>query len=353
MKYKSAIFYFSKIAKKCYHPIMIKRLPAEWEPQDSILMVFPHEKTDWIDDMQRAQSVFLRMASSISATQKLILICDDIEKTKQFFCYHDRISFVKLETNDTWIRDFGPITIYHNQQRELIDFQFNGWGNKYEASLDNMITKSLHAKWHFMLSPLQHSDFVLEGGSIESDGQGTLMSTKKCLLNPNRNPKLSQKEIENTLGALLGVTHFLWLEHGELEGDDTDAHIDTLARFVDTQTIVYVSCENKRDSHYMQLKKMEDELKAFRTQKGDSYRLVPLPLPNAIYKDKQRLAATYANFLITNKSILLPVYNDTHDKEMVDLFKSLFPTREIIPINALRLIEEGGSIHCSTMQVAK
>jgi agmatine deiminase len=332
---------------------MMKRLPAEWEPQDSILMVFPHNNTDWASDIQSAQSVFLRMASSIAATQKLILICDDIEKTKQFFCYHDKISFVQLETNDTWIRDFGPISIYHDNQRELIDFRFNGWGNKYESSLDDMVTKALHDKWHFMMSPLYYSDFILEGGSIESDGQGTLMTTKRCLLNPNRNPHFTKKEIENILYSLLGVTHFLWLEHGELEGDDTDAHIDTLARFIDTNTIAYVTCTDITDKHYTPLQKMKEELEKFKTKEGEPYRLVPLPLPAAKYKDNQRLPATYANFLITNKSILLPIYDDEKDKEMVSLFKCLFPKREIIPINALRLIEEGGSIHCSTMQVAK
>ncbi len=331
----------------------MKRLPAEWEEQDSILMVFPHQKTDWADDMQRAQSVFLRLASSISATQKLILVCDDVEKTKQFFCYHDRISFVALDTNDTWIRDFGPISIYHDDKRQLIDFQFTGWGGKYEASLDNLVTKSLHDKWHFMVSPLIHSNLVLEGGSIESDGKGTLMTTKKCLLNPNRNPHLSQKQLEETLKELLGVKRFLWLEHGELEGDDTDAHIDTLARFIDDETIAYVQCDDKEDSHYHELKKMEEELKAFKTFDNKPYRLVPLPLPSAIYKDGQRLAATYANFLITNKSILLPIYDDYHDSKMIALFKTLYPKREIIPINALRLIEEGGSIHCSAMQIVR
>ncbi len=329
------------------------RLPAEWEEQDSILMVFPHKKSDWASDMQSAQSVFLRMASSISATQKLILVCDDVEETKNFICYHDRISFVKLDTNDTWIRDFGPVCVYHNDERKLIDFQFTGWGGKYEATLDNSITKSLHDKWHFMLSPLVHSNLVLEGGSIESDGKGTLMTTKRCLLNPNRNPNLNQKQIEEKLKKLLGVKRFLWLEHGELEGDDTDAHIDTLARFIDEGTIAYVTCEDKEDSHFYELKKMEEELKDFRTFENKPYRLIPLPLPSAKYKDSERLAATYANFLITNKSILLPTYDDYHDKGMIALFKELYPTREIIPINALRLIEEGGSIHCSTMHVAR
>ncbi len=328
------------------------RLPAEWEEQDSILMVFPHKNSDWADDMQRAQSVFLRMASSISATQKLILVCDDVEEMKKLFCYHDRISFVSLPTNDTWIRDFGPITLYHDNERELIDFQFNGWGAKYEASLDNLVTKALHDKWHFMVSPLLHSDLILEGGSIESDGFGTIMTTKKCLLNANRNPHLSQQEIEEKLQELLGAKRFLWLEHGELEGDDTDAHVDTLARFVDKETIAYVTCI-KEDSHYDELKKMKEQLKTFKTFDNKHYRLIPLPLPTPIYKDGQRLAGTYANFLITNKSVLLPIYEDYHDKAMIALFKTLFPSREIIPINALRLIEEGGSIHCSTMQIVK
>ncbi len=327
------------------------RLPAEWEPQDSILMVFPHMNSDWADDISSAQSVFLRIASSISATQKLILVCDDVEKTKNFFCYHDRISFVELDTNDTWIRDFGPISLYHDNQRELIDFQFNGWGNKYEASLDNNVTKILHDKWHFMLSPLLQSDFVLEGGSIESDGEGTLMITKKCLLNPNRNPHLTQAEIEEKLRSLLGVKRFLWLEHGELVGDDTDAHIDTLARFIDHKTIAYVTCDDPDDVHFEVLKEMKKELQTFKTIDNNPYHLIPLPLPKAIYKDNKRLPATYANFLITNKAILLPIYQDDHDTSIINLFKELFPSREIIPINARRLIEEGGSIHCSTMQV--
>jgi agmatine deiminase len=329
------------------------RLPAEWEEQDSILMVFPHQNTDWSDDLVSAQSVFLRIASSIAAYQKLILICDDVEKTKEFFCYKDKISFVSLATNDTWIRDFGPISIYHDNVRELIDFQFNGWGGKYKASLDNRVTKMLHEKWHFMLSKLISTDFILEGGSIDSDGRGSLLTTKKCLLNPNRNPHFTQEQIEDKLKKLLGIKRFLWLEHGELEGDDTDAHIDTLARFINKDTIAYVSCEDKKDSHYHSLQKMKEELEAFKTLEGKPYRLIPLPLPSAKYKDGRRLAATYANFLILNKAVLLPIYDDKYDKEMIMLFKELFKEREIIPINALRLIEEGGSIHCSTMHIVR
>ena len=326
------------------------RMPAEWESQDAILMVFPNASMDWSRDLTRAQSVFLRIASSISASQKLILLCHDVEKTKQFFCYHDRISFVHLPTNDTWIRDFGPISVYHDETRALVDFQFNGWGGKYEAALDNQATKTLHDKWHFMLSNLTKSEMVLEGGSIETDGEGTLLTTTQCLLNPNRNPKHNQKEIEKKLKTLLGIKRFLWLKHGSLEGDDTDGHIDMLARFIDKKSIAYITCD-KEDSHYETLYKMKQELEHFRTADGEAYRLIPLPLPSPIYHDKQRLPASYANFLICNKAILLPTYEDPLDQEMIKLFKTLFPSKEIIPINALRLIEEGGSIHCSTMQV--
>ena len=327
------------------------RMPAEWEPQDSILMVFPHKNTDWSDDMKSAQSVFLRIASSISATQKLILVCDDVEETKQFFCYHDRISFVSLPTNDTWIRDFGPLSVYENGERQLLDFRFNGWGDQYDARLDDKVTRTLHAQWHFMVSPLVSVPYVLEGGSIETDGHGSFLSTKQCLLNPNRNPELSQKQIEAFLSKTLGMTRILWLDVAALEGDDTDAHIDTLARFVDAHTIAYVSCEDEKDEHFQTLQKMLEQLQSFKDYQGNPYTLIPLPLPSPKYKEGKRLAATYANFLITNKSILLPIYQDAKDKEMMALFKRLYPSREIIPINALRLIEEGGSIHCSTMQV--
>lgn len=331
----------------------MRRLPAEWEPQESILMVFPHAKSDWADDLKSAESVFLRIASSICFKQKLILVCDDKERVKEMFCYHDKISFVEFDTNDTWIRDFGPITICEDGERKLIDFRFNGWGGKFDATLDDRVTAYLHKNWHFGISPLLHEEMVLEGGSIESDGQGTLLTTTKCLLNPNRNPHMTKKQIEQKLTELFGLKRILWLHNGELIGDDTDAHIDTLARFIDPETIACVTCDNPDDPHYEVLQKMKKELESFRTLEGKPYRLIPLPLPSPKQKNGQRLPATYANFLIANHVVLVPTYEDPLDKEMVALFKKLFPDREIIPIKATRLIEEGGSIHCSTMQVAK
>lgn len=327
------------------------RLPAEWEDQESILMAFPHKNSDWVDNLQSALSVFVRMASSISTYQQLILICDDIEETKKLFCYTDRISFVQLDTNDTWIRDYGVISIYRDGVREFIDFEFNAWGTRFDYFLDNKINQKLLKQRYIGRSSSTKIDFILEGGSIESDGNGTLLTTEKCLLNPNRNPSFSKFEIENKLKEFFGLKRVLWLKHGELIGDDTDAHIDTLARFVSEDSIAYVSCEDKEDEHYIELKKMKEELKFLKTLNDNPYHLVPLPLPSAKYKNEQRLPATYANFLITNRTLLLPTYEDKYDKDMLLLFKELFPLHEIIPINALRLIEEGGSIHCSTMQI--
>ncbi len=309
------------------------RLPAEWERQESVLMVFPHANSDWADELLSAKSVFVKMASAICYKQKLILICDDIKSTKELFCYHNNISFIKLKTNDTWIRDFGPISIYDDNRRKLIDFQFNGWGGKFDFKLDNIVSKQLFEQLYF-------KDFVLEGGSIDSDGDGVVLTTSKCLLNPNRNGSTTKDEIEKKFKTFFGTKKILWIDGVQLDGDDTDGHIDTLARFVDKRTIVYVDG----------FKEMREQLESFKDLSNRPYNLIPLPSLN-VYKNGRRLPATYANFLIINHAILLPIYNDKSDTKVINLFKKLFPTREIIPINSLRLIEEGGSIHCSTMNI--
>ncbi|BDY12655.1 hypothetical protein HCR_09670 [Hydrogenimonas cancrithermarum] len=313
-------------------------------------MAFPHAGTDWAKDLKGALTPFVRIASSIAYNEPLIIVCDDAEKTKQLFCEIRNITFVELPTNDTWARDFGPITVYIDGKRKFLDFTFNAWGGKFESALDNAVTRELVEKG-YLYGDYEKVDFVLEGGSVESDGKGTLLTTSRCLLNPNRNPHMNKAQIEDFLKEKLCLKRILWLDYGELEGDDTDAHIDTLARFVDERTIAYVACNDPEDSHYEELKKMEEQLKSFRTPDGEPYRLVPLPLPSPKYKEGRRLPATYANFLITNHAVLLPVYNDEKDKEITELFKGLFPMREIIPIDCSKLIEEGGSLHCVTMQI--
>jgi len=326
--------------------------PTEWHRQDAVLMAFPHEGTDWArSGLKAALTPFVRIASAIAYNEPVIILCRDAESVKSHFCDIRNITFVEIPFNDTWTRDYGPITVYENGTRKFLDFTFNGWGGKFESALDDAVTAEL-VKRGYLYGAYEKVDFVLEGGSVETDGEGTLLTTSRCLLNPNRNPDRTKDEIEKFLKEKLCVRRILWLDHGELAGDDTDAHIDTLARFVDEETIAHVTCDDPEDPHYEELAKMKEQLKSFRTQSGDPYRLVPLPLPSPKFDGEgNRLPATYANFLVTNHAILLPTYDDPLDKEMVDLFKELFPTREVIPINCMKLIEQGGSLHCSTMQI--
>jgi len=331
----------------------MRQIPAEWEKQQCVLMSFPHEETDWNDgDLNEALSPFIRIAQAVAYGQAVYIICQDKTKTASMFCSTRNMTFIEIPTNDTWVRDYGYISIKENGEKKLLDFTFDGWGGKFEASLDNSVNTALHQKGYMGITPLESIDFVLEGGSIESDGEGTILTTSTCLCNPNRNGGLSKEEVETKLKTYLGAQRVLWLDHGYLVGDDTDSHVDTLARFVNKETIAYVKCDNKEDEHYDALQQMEKQLQTFTTVEGKPYTLVPLPMTDAIYYDnKKRLPATYANFLICNDALVYPTYSDKHDKIAHELFSDLFPNKEIIPINCLKLIEQGGSLHCSTMQV--
>ena len=333
-------------------------MPAEWEKQRAVLVSFPHEETDWhnVDDhaaLEASLSPFIRIAQAIAYGQAVYIICKEKEKISNMFCSTRNMTFIEIPTNDTWIRDYGYISIKENDEVKLLDFTFDGWGGKFEASLDNSVNRTLHKKGYLGITPLEEVDFVLEGGSLESDGEGTILTTSACLCNPNRNGGLSKKKIEEKLHTYLGAQRVLWLDHGYLAGDDTDSHIDTLARFVNKTTIMYVKCEDQEDEHYDALQKMEAQLKSFTTTQGEPYTLIPLPICEAKYNDDdgERLPATYANFLITNDALVYPTYNDKNDTKVGEIFKEVFPDKEIIPINCLKLIEQGGSLHCSTMQI--
>ena len=331
----------------------MRRLKAEWEKQRAVLMAFPHEETDWADDLETALTPFIRIAQAIAYSQPVYIICRDKKSISDRFCSTQNMSFIEIPTNDTWIRDYGYLSIEEEGETKLLDFTFDGWGGKFDASLDNRLNRALYQKGYLGTTALESIDFVLEGGSIESDGAGTILTTSQCLCNPNRNDGLSKEEVASTLSAYLGAERILWLDHGYLAGDDTDSHIDTLARFVDKESIAYVKCEDKEDEHYTSLQKMEEELQSFRTIQDKPYRLIPLPMCEAKYNQEgKRLPATYANFLITNKALVYPTYNVPADKEADKLFREIFPDKEIIPINCEKLIEEGGSLHCSTMQIA-
>jgi agmatine/peptidylarginine deiminase len=338
---------------------MPTRLPAEWEPQSGIMLTWPHQATDWHPILAEVEHVFVELSVHITRFEKLLIVCFDqphLAHVQQLLEQSDtdmsRVLLRTCKSNDSWARDHGPVTLYHDDTLQLVDFRFNGWGNKHPADLDNAINRCLFEQGTFKTQQLDATDFVLEGGSIESDGQGTLLTTTTCLLSPHRNPALSRSDIEDKLKRLLGFERILWLEHGALEGDDTDSHIDTLARFCDAQTIMVQTCDDPEDSHYPSLQAMLGELRRFKTAQGEPYQLVELPLPGAIHDAQgQRLPASYANFLILNQAVLLPVYADPVDERVIEIFKATFTDRQIIPVNARALIQQYGSIHCLTMQL--
>jgi agmatine deiminase len=334
-------------------------LPAEWAPQSGVMLTWPHVHGDWAKRLPQVEPVFTEIVRQVSRREKVLIACYDsrhrthVEKLLAAAgVYLGRVILHTVPSNDTWARDHGPLTVLCRNEPLLLDFGFNGWGGKYGYELDNQITRRLYAQDSFGEAPLQTVDLVLEGGSIEVDGSGTLLTTARCLLAPTRNPKLGREQIEQNLKTLLGINRILWLQHGYLAGDDTDSHIDTLARFCDRNTLAYVRCDDPQDEHYAELQAMEQELKTFRAADGRPYRLVPLPWPRAKYdEDGQRLPATYANFLIVNGAVLVPTYDDPADDVALARLKECFPDRELVAIDCLPLIYQFGSLHCITMQL--
>ena len=333
-------------------------LPSEWFPQSGVQLTWPHAQTDWAPILHEVEECYVRMALEIALRERLLIVTPhpaDVERL-----LNERlpqralanISLHEMPTNDTWARDHGFITLLGDTQPTLLDFQFNGWGEKFEATLDNQICRHMDEQ-HILNGAYQsHLDFVLEGGSIESDGRGTILTTSQCLLAPHRNQPLNQADIEQRLLSILHAQRILWLDHGYLAGDDTDSHIDTLARLCPDNTIAYVQCLDKEDEHYPELHLMEEQLKTFRTLKDEPYRLLPLPMAPARYdEDGERLPSTYANFLIINGAVLMPTYGDRDlDAAATRQLQKAFPKHDVIGIDCQVLIRQHGSLHCCTMQ---
>lgn len=323
------------------------------------MLTWPHPYGDWAPRLASVEPVFDNLAREIGRREKVLVSCYDtkhLEHVKQRLRAAGvdmaRIVLRAVPSNDSWARDHGPIAVLCRNEPLLLDFGFNGWGGKYGYALDNAVTRRLFQLDSFGDTPLQTVELVLEGGSIEVDGSGTLLTTSRCLLAPTRNPTLTRERIEAQLKELLGLNRILWLHHGHLEGDDTDAHIDTLARYCDVNTIAYVACNDRADEHYGDLKAMERELQFFTAADGRPYRLVPLPWPRAKYdEDGRRLPATYANFLIINDAVLIPTYEDPADEIALTQLRGCFPDREIVAVNCLPLVYQYGSLHCVTMQL--
>lgn len=336
---------------------MEKFLPPEWATQEFVQLTWPHADTDWAYMLHEVTECFVNIAREIVKRQQLLIVCVDAQEVETYFSDDElqRISFAEMSTNDTWARDHGGITVFENGKVVVYDFTFNGWGMKFAANHDNQITRKIYQSGIFEAYGYKNCmDFVLEGGSIESDGEGTILTTAECLLSDNRNNS-SREVVEQKLKDYFGAKQILWLDHGYLAGDDTDSHVDTLARLCPNNTITYVKCDDETDEHYEALKKMEEELQSFSTLKdGGSYNLIPLPMADAVYdEDEERLPATYANFLIINGAVLLPVYNSEKDAIAIAQMQKAFPEHEIVPIDCNALIKQHGSLHCVTMQYPK
>ncbi len=329
--------------------------PAEWYPQSGVQLTWPHRETDWKDNLEEVTGCYIALSKEILKREKLLVACQDAREVAAYFTAGERANLLlhEVPSNDSWTRDHGGVGLLDGGRPLLVDFGFNGWGLKFAANLDNRITRHLYDRSAYLpdVRYLNRLDFILEGGSIETDGTGTLLTTSRCLLSPNRNGALNREQVEEQLKLTLGVKRVLWLNHGFLEGDDTDSHIDTLARFCDEKTIAYVACDDEEDIHHGELKEMERELRAFVTPGGEPYRLLPLPMADALYHEGRRLPATYANFLIINGAVLMPCYGSPKDDVAKRQLQTAFPDREVIGIDCRPLIKQSGSLHCVTMQL--
>lgn len=324
------------------------------------MLTWPGPESDWGDHLPEAEAALATLAAQISRREHVLVSCRDEAHRDHVAALlaaagveRAAVSFQFAPANDVWVRDHGPITVLDSGAPLLLDFTFNGWGGKYPAALDNRLTRTLHAAGVFGDVPIESSRFVLEGGSIDSDGEGTLLTTSSCLLGPGRNVGWSRQEIERHLRESLGVDRVLWLDHGWLAGDDTDGHVDMLARFCSADTIAYTACNDPADEHYPELDAMAAELAGLRDRDGKPYRLIPLPLPAARHdEDGRRLPASYANFLIVNGAVLVPTYDDdVADAAALAALRKAFPRHDIVPVPAQALIRQYGSLHCATMQL--
>jgi agmatine deiminase len=325
-----------------------------------VILTWPHAETDWAPALGAIEPVYDALVRAVAAREPALVVCADPPHAAHVHARLaragadlSRVSLHCVPSDDTWVRDYGPITVIEDGRPLLLDFGFDGWGGKYEASRDDVVPLGLHATGSFGSTPIERPPLVLEGGSIEADGAGTLLTTRRCLM-ARAGHGASVAAVEASLSRFLGARRVLWLDHGGLEGDDTDGHVDTLARFCDRTTIAYVRCDDPTDSHYPEMAAMEAELRALLTAEGRSYRLVPLPWPRPQRgPEGERLPATYANFLVVNGAVLMPTYGDPADGRAAEALAGAFPGREVVAVPSAPLLLQHGSLHCATMQVPR
>jgi agmatine/peptidylarginine deiminase len=334
---------------------MESRFPAEWEPLSGVILAWPHAGTDWAPRLAEVERAYVALVSAVARFEPVLLCVADAQveaRARELLAGHvdeGRVTYARLPYDDTWLRDSGPITLHEGERFRLLDFHFTAWGGKFESGRDDRLVEGLQDQGRFQHAIRERVEFALEGGAIETDGDGTLLSTWRCL--HERHPDRTREDVEGVLRESLRQDRVLWLERGYLEGDDTDAHIDTLARFASRESIVYQGCQDPSDSHYGELQAMAAELAELRTRDGQPYGLFELPWAQPILDEGRRLAASYANFLIVDGAVLMPRYGDVADDKAALVLAQAFPDREIVQVDCRPLIWQNGSLHCLTMQL--
>ena len=332
------------------------RMPAEWEPQSAVWLSWPHKRSTWPGHFRPIPPKFAEIAATISRFEIVRLnVARPLQARVRTLLQRAKADLSRVElyahpTNDTWCRDHGPIFVKHRRTGEVAvtDWQYNSWGGKYPPfDLDNAIPAEIARARRLRRFAIPH---VLEGGSIDVNGAGSLLTTEACLLNPNRNPQLSRAQIEQMLRDHLGVSQILWLGEG-IVGDDTDGHVDDLTRFFAADGIVTAVERNRRDRNYAALQENLQRVRALRTPAGRKFRVVELPMPAACFGEGHRLPASYANFLVINGAVLMPAFRQPRrDAEAAEVLAGCFPGREIIPIDCLDLVWGLGTLHCISQQ---
>jgi agmatine deiminase len=324
-------------------------LLPEWSPQEAVLLVWPDQHTDWQPWLTEVQEVYLQIIAALNQTHTaVVLLVRDIAvvSCKNILPKLAKVLLVKADYNDTWIRDYGFLTCSNQGSKQPVEFIFNGWGNKFDGTKDNKINQQVLSQ--LCQLPIKKIDLVLEGGAIEIDEQGTLLSTKLCLTNTQRNGNKSLAEYQHDLQHYLGANKTIILGNGHLQGDDTDGHIDTLVRFSPVNAIVVQSAFNRpTDSHFKSLQALVNECR----ECLPDHKIFELPLPYVLNTQGERLPASYANYLITNQQVLCPIYLQEEDDIALEIIQKAYPEHKIVAINCLPLVQQFGSLHCISMQI--
>ena len=339
---------------------MARVFPAEWAPQGAIMLIWPHDDTDWGYRLGDAEKAFGALAVAITRYEPLVVICRDrrvreraLEQLAALGCSRAAIATVLVDTDDTWTRDIAPITVTDDGLPVFVDWGFNGWGGRFGHGRDAEFGLNLIDSAGFATLGFERASAILEGGAIDTDGAGTLLVNRPSVLDPARNPGLEQAEAETLFGRHLGIERTLWLDVPPLAGDDTDGHVDTLARFCGPTTIAHAAPRAEGDDpNAPALAQLAEQLSALRTPAGEPYELIPLPGPEPVTDEHgQTCPATYANFVILNGAVLVPSYADAADGPAVERLKAAFPDRTVVPVPARTFVTQSGSLHCLTMQM--